>query len=146
MKHRLLPPAIAAALMGLCLSGTAVASVPEMKASSPETAAATAAKSSPAQKAWLRDFAQPLSRHTLCDSTGRQGFSERTCTILGQLAKQLAPQGEAITIKELKAQRGLWQALPMRVRRDLETYDAVIITRSDAAKAETDKSASAALR
>ena len=82
-----------------------------------------------ANQALARDLAQPTSRRILCHASGRQAFSMRTCAALGLLQPQADGEGRSLSIDELKANRALWQSLPMRVRQDLETYDVVEISR-----------------
>lgn len=81
----------------------------------------------PAQLAWAKDLAPPVNRHILCQPTGRQALSAKTCSILTQLAPKPTAEGQAIDIKALKANRAVWLSLPLSVRERLESYDLVVI-------------------
>lgn len=86
----------------------------------------------PTQLAWAKELAQPASRHTLCQSDGRQAFSAKTCGILTRLAPKPTAEGQVIDIKALKANRAIWLSLPLSVRERLETYDLVVIATANA--------------
>jgi hypothetical protein len=109
--------------LSLGLASPVFAAIPQTKAN-PQQALAPL---KPEQMAWVNDLAHPVSRHTLCQSQGRQAFSAKTCSILSQLAAQPTTDGQAIQIKTLKANRTLWRSLPMSVRDRLETYDVLVI-------------------
>ncbi len=114
--------------LGLGLASPVFAAIPQTKAN-PQQAVAPL---KPEQLAWVKDLAHPVSRHTLCQTEGRQAFSSKTCSILSQLAPQLTTEGQAIQIKALKANRALWQSLPLSVRDRLETYDVLVFTATKA--------------
>ncbi len=114
--------------LSLGLASPVFAAVPQTKAT-PQQAVAPL---KPEQLTWVKDLAHPVSRHTLCQSDGRQAFSAKTCSILSQLAPQPTTEGQAIQIKALKANRALWLSLPMSVRDRLETYDVLVIATAKA--------------
>jgi hypothetical protein len=124
-KMKTLPLLLAAGQICLSLSfaSPVFAAIPQTKAN-PQQAIAPL---KPAQMAWAKDLAHPISRHTLCQPEGQQAFSAKTCSILSQLSPQPTAEGQVIDVKALKANRTLWQSLPMSVRDRLETYDVLVI-------------------
>ncbi len=114
--------------LSLGLASPVFAAIAQTKANPQKTIAPL----KPEQMAWAKDLAHPVSRHTLCQTEGRQVFSAKTCSILSQLAPQPTTEGQAIQIKALKANRALWLSLPLSVRDRLETYDVLVITTTKA--------------
>jgi len=114
--------------LGLGLASPVFAAIPQTKAN-PQQALAPL---KPEQMAWVKDLAHPVSRHTLCQPQGRQAFSAKTCSILSQLSPQPTAEGQVIGVKALKANRSLWQSLPLSVRDRLETYDVLVIATAKA--------------
>ena len=114
--------------LGLGLASPVFAAIPQAKAKPPQAVAAL----KPAQMAWAKDLAHPVSQHTLCQAEGRQAFSAKTCSILTQLAPQPTAEGQVIDIKALKANRAVWLSLPMSVRERLESYDLLVIATATA--------------
>ncbi|MCA3692736.1 hypothetical protein [Aquidulcibacter sp.] len=114
--------------LSLGLASPVFAAIPQAKAKPQQVV--TPLK--PAQLAWAKDLAHPVSRHTLCQPTGRQAFSAKTCSILTQLSPKPTAEGQAIDIKALKANRAVWLSLPLSVRERLETYDLVVIATASA--------------
>lgn len=109
--------------LGFGLASPVFAAVPQAKVMSQQAVAPL----KPEQMAWAKDFAHPNSRQTLCQTTGRQAFSAKTCAILSQLAPQPTTECQVIDVKTLKANRTLWLSLPMSVRDRLETFDVLVI-------------------
>jgi hypothetical protein len=114
--------------LSLGLASPVFAAIPQTKAN-PQQALAPI---KPEQMAWVKDLAHPVSRHTLCQPQGRQAFSAKTCSILSQLSPQPTAEGQVIGVKALKANRSLWQSLPLSVRDRLETYDVLVIATAKA--------------
>ena len=127
---RTLPLILAAGqiCLSLGLASPVFAAIPQTKAN-PQQALAPL---KPEQMAWVKDLAHPVSRHTLCQPQGRQAFSAKTCSILSQLSPQPTAEGQVIGVKALKANRSLWQSLPLSVRDRLETYDVLVIATAKA--------------
>jgi len=114
--------------LSLGLASPVFAAIPQTKANPQKTIAPL----KPEQMAWVKDLAHPVSRHTLCQPQGRQAFSAKTCSILSQLSPQPTAEGQVIGVKALKANRSLWQSLPLSVRDRLETYDVLVIATAKA--------------
>lgn len=109
--------------LNLGLASAAQAAIPETKHAPKHVSMPL----KPAPKDWAKDLAHPISRHTLCQTEGRQAFSARTCSILTQLAPAPTEGGQVIEIRALKANRTVWLSLPLSVRDRLESYDLVVI-------------------